>query len=464
MINKASDVDPVRRYPSVDAFTDDFNRYQLREPVRAMPVTTAYLAQKFLWRRWPIVLAGAAFAATVAGFTVKVVVESQRAIRAEQSAVTARDRAQLAESNALKERDAKEAARTEALADRDRAQSAEIRAINERDRARAAELVAVAERTRATQAEVAARKTSDFLVTVFEGAAPDARTAKIPASKLLDIAEAKLEKEMQGQPLTQAEILQTLGVLQRHLVEHERSTVLLKRAIVIERKNNRPQQLAKMLFELAASQHVFIRLRPEAEVSSREALALREKHTPPGSPEIIQSLSQVGNFLTLADKLTEALPYHRRAWALQEKIDANSFEATFVLINRASHERRVGDYAGMDATSNKVIDIRTRLLGEKHELTMKAREDRAEHLIIAGQYDEGEALLRRSIADRTERQGRQHWIVARQYERLGDLLILRKRPDEARSALQTSLDIFNAIDMASAQSVRVRTKLLRLRA
>lgn len=476
IIKMATDVDPARRYSSVDALTDDINRYQSRHPVRAMPATRGYLAKKFLHRHWPVVLVGVAFAVTVAGFTTKVVVESQRAMRAEQAALNARDRAQLAESNAVKERDAKEAARTEALTERDRAQSAQRQAFSERDakeaahtqalrdrdRARAAEQAAVAERTRATQAELAARKTSDFLVTVFEGAAPDTRTAKIPAARLLDIAEAKLDTEMHGQPATQAEILHTLGVVQRHLVEHERSIALLKRAIAMERNNDRPRLLAKMLFELAASQHVYPRLRPDAEVSSREALALVEKHTTPGSPEIIQSLSQVGNFLTLAGKLSEAAPYHQRAWSLQEKIDANSLAATYVLINRASHERRVGDYAGMDVTSNNVIAIRTRLLGEKHELTMKAREDRAEHLIIAKRYDEGEALLRQSIADRIERQGRQHWIVARQHERLGDLLIMQKRLDEASSTLKTSLDIFSAIDSASAQSARVRTKLVQL--
>jgi eukaryotic-like serine/threonine-protein kinase len=154
VLAKATAADPAKRYATVEAFTDDIERYLRKLPVRALPPSTKYTALKFVQRRWPLVLVGAAFVATVVGFTIKVVIEAQRATNAEKTAVEERDRAQVAESQALKERDATQVARVEALRERDSA-------ARERDRAAAAEKIAATERNSAQAAAAVAGKERD---------------------------------------------------------------------------------------------------------------------------------------------------------------------------------------------------------------------------------------------------------------------------------------------------------------
>lgn len=94
ILAKATAALPNARYATVESLIEDIARYRRREPLRAMAATRAYTTRKFMQRRWPWVLASAAFAVTVVGFTVKVVsesqkvvIESQRALAAEQAAI-----------------------------------------------------------------------------------------------------------------------------------------------------------------------------------------------------------------------------------------------------------------------------------------------------------------------------------------------------------------------------------------
>ena len=84
---------PAARYRSVDALTDDIERFLQHIPLRAMPDVWHYRSEKLVRRRWPWLLASAAFMLCVTLFSARLLWESQRAKRAELLAVAERDQA-----------------------------------------------------------------------------------------------------------------------------------------------------------------------------------------------------------------------------------------------------------------------------------------------------------------------------------------------------------------------------------
>ncbi len=106
VVARATEDEPARRYPSVDAFTADLRGFLEGRPLRALDGAAGYPLRKTLARRWPLLLAAAAFILAVAGFAFPLVQESRRARAAEQAALRERDRAVRSERLALRERDA----------------------------------------------------------------------------------------------------------------------------------------------------------------------------------------------------------------------------------------------------------------------------------------------------------------------------------------------------------------------
>lgn len=70
--------EPSRRYPSVEAFSEDLRRYLEGLPIKARKATFSYRAGKFLSRNWPGVAAGVVVAALIAGFATSTVLQSRR--------------------------------------------------------------------------------------------------------------------------------------------------------------------------------------------------------------------------------------------------------------------------------------------------------------------------------------------------------------------------------------------------
>jgi eukaryotic-like serine/threonine-protein kinase len=454
VISKATSADPAYRYATVDALTDDVSRYQQQQPLRAMPATRTYVAQKFLLRRWPVVLVGVAFAATVAGFTAKVVVESQRAIHAEESALSERDRAQAAESLAVKERDAKELARTEALHERDRAKLAETRAVTERDakesaradalrerdRAKAAERTAVIEQQRASSAEVAARQTSDFLISVFDSSNPNAESGDVPASKLIAAAEARVEKQMQGQPATQAELYSTLAVVQSNMGRPKDARANLERAIALERKLNRPLVLAEMLVRL----HRVVsgtETAANSEAYAKEALALREQHAPRDSAELAESLTAMGRTVSELGRREEAGKLFTQAIAILESKYPNGAQLSDTYALYGGHLNRNGEFVSALNYYQRAIKINATLYGELHPKYLESYEWYAYTLSSLRRFDEAEVALRRALSLRKTLHGADNYLVALVMRGLAFLLHELDRPLDAIPLLNEALPI-----------------------
>src|SRR5207244_1574306 len=70
IVAKALKKDPQERYPSINAFADDLQRYLRHEPISARPDAIAYRAGKFVRRHRSSVVAALLVTLTLIGTTI----------------------------------------------------------------------------------------------------------------------------------------------------------------------------------------------------------------------------------------------------------------------------------------------------------------------------------------------------------------------------------------------------------
>ena len=406
LLAQATAPERAKRYPSVDALTDDINRYLTNFPLHAFAASSAYTAKKFVRRQWPLVLACALFAATIIGFTIKLTNESQRARQAETEALIQRDRAQLAQKNA------------------------------------------VIERNKAVDAQLAAKQVSDFMVGVFRSSNPNASGGDIPASVLLTEAEARLEKELIDRPQVQAELLNTLGLVRKNMGSPAQSIVLFERAIALERaqlkQQQRPLMLADSLFQLSDA-YTNTATPAKALPYAQEALALREKNAPADSASVGQSLGQVGHLLAVTGERAEGGQLLQRALAILEKADDQQ-SLSYTLANISVYHFQMGEMEQAEATTRRAFEIRRKLDGEANPATNKMREDLGFVLNKRGKFIESEPILRECVAIWVKIFGRDNANVVRASIRLADALSGQGRFAEARTMALANLAAIEKID------------------
>ncbi len=447
MLAKATANEPANRYATVDALTGDIDRFLHKQPLAAMPPAMPYLTKKFLQRRWPLVLAGAAFAGTVMGFTWRVIEESRHAQAAEKVALAERDATQVARKDALterdtaqRERDRAQLAEAGALKDRDAKEVARREALSERDRARAAESVAVAERRRATEAQAASRQTNAFLISIFDSSNPNAESGDIPASKLIAAAEARVEKEMQGQPATKAEIYSALGVVQANMGHAKEAVANLDRAIALERKLNRPLVLAEMLarYDKVVSESDG----PEAsEAQAKEALALREKYADPNSLELADSRAAMAVTANSVGRTDEAARLFTQSLATLEKYFPGNAVTADTYVAYGEYLRTLGKLQQAVEYYERGVKASAIAYGEMHPSYLTNYEVYGRGLAAVRRLDEAEAVFRRALELRKKLHGSDNILVANVMTPLANLLNDADRPREALQIVNEVLPI-----------------------
>lgn len=287
IVSCATQTDPAARYSSAAAWSKDLHNYLQHQPLQARPPSLAYSSGRLLRRRWPVVLALALFALTVLAFTLQLVADRDRALNAEASAL--------------------------------------------------------AERDRATQAQVASKQISAFLVSMLDGANPDAGTGEIPTSKLVEQALLRIDGELQGQPAVQAELYGVLAGVQGVLGNPKLAQGSFEKAIKLERTLQRPLVLAELLGELARLRRRSASI-GDAEAPARESLALAEANAPANSLELAVATQTLGAILSdVSGKAEEAEGLLRKALVRAETADPAGLTVVHVLAELAGQQTAAGD-------------------------------------------------------------------------------------------------------------------------
>jgi len=342
VLSMATREDPATRYASVDALCEDLVRLCAHRPVHALPATAAYRTSRFVRRNWAALSIAAGIVLLSALFTWKVIVESRRAQAAERTALADRDRARRAESEAR-------------------------------------------------ASETAARETSQFLTSVFEGANPDAGSGNVSTATLLDQALLRVERDLRNQPAAQALMSAALAKVLFVIGQQERARALYDRAIALERTQGRPLVLAQMLIDDAdMSMRYTDRVRLFDYV--REALHLLEQNAAPDSAARVKLTLAAARVLGV-DDADEGAKLFEQAVPLMRKLDPDSVELSSVLGHYGWLERNRGDYTHAVALLRESVELRARVEGEGNDGYTEGLEVLANTLTLARRFDEAEPLF-----------------------------------------------------------------------
>ena len=463
IVERATQDAPADRYATVQALIDDIHRFRRNQPLQALPPTPAYVGRKWLVRHWPWALAGSLALAGAVAFTLRLVVE------------------------------------------RDRARSAEQRALLE---------------------AATTRQVSDFVIELFKGADPrQAGRPDLPANVLVERGRDRVATDLQGQPALQAALKMVVAEVFENIGQSKQAVQLYLEAAALERSGavDRPLRaaaaLSRMAVVLANTADA-----PRGVAAARESLALREERLPADAPEIADSLNSLGVALNrarqvdeahrhlerslqirtarfgpdsvevastlhnlglvqmTAERPAEAEVHYRRALAIKRArlppLHLSTLNTMVVLATSLREQQRLAE---SEPLMLELIEARRKLHGvpsqqvadalaeyaiglhdagrvldaiARFRESMAAEPERAGvpgnaltlnnlagALDDAGLADEAEASLRRSIAIRIARLGEGDAAVARARHNLGRLLLRQRRDTEAAPLLEAALAV-----------------------
>jgi tetratricopeptide (TPR) repeat protein len=312
-----------------------------------------------------------------------------------------------------------------------------LRVLSERDRAQAAEASAIAERDRARQADVSSRRVSEFLVSVFDGSDPDAGSGNVPAATLVEQAVARID-DLADEPMAQSAMYATLARIQ-HLVGNPRQAQLsYQKAIAIERRLDRPLELASHLHGLATLELAALS-GPDAERDARAALALREQYGQPLA--IAESLGLLGRILTSSEQPRTGVALLERALRIYQSQDPRSLATATALERLADGYREAGDNGRAIEHLRLSLDLLAATGQRDHEHYGNVEHSLAVVLGNERRFDEAEAILRRLLQQSRQQAGEDNDDFAWQLAELGRLLVSAGKAPQALPLYADALKI-----------------------
>ena len=485
---KCLEKDPARRYQTSGELAAELYRYLNGQPILARPISS--LSRGWRWcERNPVVSALLAMLFVsmllgLAGVTTQWRRAERNADVARIEATRASSAAQLASSEALCATTAAEAERRS----RRQAEQAEARAEN-----------AAAES--AKQAETA-RRVSDFMVGIFQGAdrlgvrgkqfgqfGSDDRDPT--ARQLLDRGMQLIETELQNEPEIRATVMATIAETYASLGSVKDTDRVAKKTIEILRDlhGDSPNELtADMLGLLAVARYAegnyeaslplgrqaiaiydelhgemdprgattklfFGMILLESNIAGdvvdeaiavfNQVLAIRRAQSDPDPTEI--ALALVGKAITQrvrGENFPAIMTLMEANRSLGDDAEAGKFVRIAMLAVNATVAWQAGQPEKAKQQTEQLIRESTELLGPNHPIVTYVTMDQASRMMQYGDFDEGEELMLKGIAASRRQFGRQP-RTAKGLFHYGRLLVWsNKKLDTAVDVLSESAEIY----------------------
>jgi tetratricopeptide (TPR) repeat protein/tRNA A-37 threonylcarbamoyl transferase component Bud32 len=422
IVLKAMQIEPVRRYSSVEQFSQDLQRYLDGLPILARPDTVFYRAGKFTRRHRAGLAAAVAVLVALLG---AVVVSTREARRADAEAATAN-----AVNNFLQN-----------------------------------DLLAQASAT--AQASPGAKPDPDLKV----------RT-------VLDRAAARIQGKFTGQPLVEASIRTTLGTAYEDLGLFGQARQQMERALQLQRSaagENAPSTLKSMAS--LADIHVDESHFELAEAILTKVLAIERRLL---GEEHIDTLNTAHSLATVycnQGKYSQAETLYVRLLEIQRRVPGEDHPDTLALMNDfgvlyisegkyAQAEQIIGDavrrarrvhgeehpgtlvglrnlastywidgrFAEADAAYSAVLQIELRILGERHPDTLETTAKMAVNYLNWGKFSEAERLLVKVAELRRQVVGEDHWDTLNALNYLGTVYGQQGKHAQAAALFRKVLD------------------------
>ncbi|MFN7940255.1 MAG: tetratricopeptide repeat protein [Thermoanaerobaculia bacterium] len=332
------------------------------------------------------------------------------------------------------------------------------------------------EAERANREAAAARQVTDFMVQLFEVSDPsEARGNAITAREVLDRGAERIEKELGGQPVVQAKLMDAIGTVYVQLgllapgsrllakaydlrsktlgaddpdtvdsvedlawVAEKKGDVQAalgydQRALAFHRRRGAPgeEKVAKLLDDIGWN-YVEQAKFDDAVASIQEGLAIRERRFGPESEEVGGSLETLAYVHFQRGEYRQAVDLLRRVLAIDEKAHGkDSLQVASAANNLAVQLRETGDYDGARQLYERSLAIQSKALGPDHADLATLYNNLGTVWQDKGDLAHGEEYFRKALELRRRVLGDRHPLTGLSFNNLGSCLWYEDKRDEA---------------------------------
>jgi tetratricopeptide (TPR) repeat protein/tRNA A-37 threonylcarbamoyl transferase component Bud32 len=285
-----------------------------------------------------------------------------------------------------------------------------------------------------------------FLTDLFKVSDPgEARGATVTARELLDHGARTVRRDLAGQPLVQARLLDTIGQVYYKLGLYDEARPALEDALRIRRGHSAhsggagdPLDLATSLEHLALLDQA--QNRPPAEGRFQQALRIREARTGRRNPDVARLLSNFGVFYAVRGDLAKAEGLFRQALEIREATLGHDHPDVAISLNNLGMAvASRGDRRQAEVLLRRGLAIRERVLPADHPdlaanlEALAVIEDRDAHFV------EAIRLHRRALTISEKVLGPEHPRTTLVVNNLAETLTRLGRNGEAETLLRRSL-------------------------
>jgi len=347
--------------------------------------------------------------------------------------------------------------------------------------ARRAEAVAHEAQAEAAREAAAAKEVSDFLVSVFRVSHPDEALGNtVTAREILDRGAERIERELAGEPVTQARLMGTIGSVYLQLGIYDAADSLLERALEIRREHLGADHadvsaslsvlasLARERGEFADAEELYVQALEisertlgsehtetahslnflaqlywdqgkyaEAEPLYQRAIEIWESSLGPDHPDVAHGVNNLGLLYWNMGRPEEAETLFRRALEIRERaFGADHPDVAGTLNNIAILYQEQERYAEAEPLFKRSLEIHQRVYGPDHPWLSNILNNLAIVYARQERYAEAEALYRRALDIRERALGPEHPSVGETLLNLGILSVRRGLLDEAIPLLE----------------------------
>jgi serine/threonine protein kinase/Tfp pilus assembly protein PilF len=309
-------------------------------------------------------------------------------------------------------------------------------------RARRAEQLARQEAQRANLEAETATQVSDFLVGLFEVSDPsEARGSTITAREILDKGAEKIERELAGQPMVQARLMDTMGLVHLSLGLFDEADRLLRESLETRRTElgEEHRLVADSLTHLGRL-HFLRGEHDEGRELQVRALAIHERTLGPDHVDTTWSLYWLGSHNVMMGDYAVGRPLLERALArFEEQLGPDDLAIAWCLNDLAILHATQGTYPTSRQYFQRAMEIKEQHLGPDHPDVGLALNNLGYVLSSMGLYEEAKPTLERALALRERLLGSDHPYLDGTRHSLGELLRLMGDHQQARHYLEQAM-------------------------
>jgi len=289
-----------------------------------------------------------------------------------------------------------------------------------------------------------AERVSEFLVELFRVSDPsEARGNSITAREVLDRGAQRIDKELKAEPLVQAQMMLTMGLVYRNLGLPKTAAPLLSRASDIRVRLLGPEHPDS----LRARSWLFWNYEAEGryEEARKTLLPLLEAQRRvlgEESPETLQTIDNLGVAYERLDQPEKATRFYQQALEGRLRVLPKDHPDTIWSMNNlASNLEDRGQLVESAKQFHVVTEMRRRVLGEDHPNTLKSLTNEARLLGKTGHPAEAEALLRKAIDGNRRVLGKEHPVTLVAMAELTQVLAALGKNDESVALFKETYEI-----------------------